>query len=46
MPLEKPLKLEVRHHTVQEDNFHVNIFPVFVEKVLEEVGDRLVVDMA
>ena len=31
---------------VEEDNFYIDILPVFMKEVLEEVGHRLVGDVA
>ena len=39
LPLEQALELKVRLSPMEEDDIHVHIIPVFMEKVLEEHGD-------
>jgi hypothetical protein len=40
--LDQTFKFQVGRFPVQKDNFNVDIFAVFVEKVLEKVADTLV----
>lgn len=46
MALYQTLQLEVRWFPVQKDHLNVDVFPVFVQEVLEKVADTFVGNVA
>lgn len=46
MSFEQSFKLQVRGNVVKKNDLHVDIVPVLVQKVLQEVGNTLQSDMS